>query len=153
MQMRTKATLSLLAAVLAITFNAHAATPVTSVIATTPSGKTVVLSSANSTLVVKTTLAGAPVKAKLTCLEVDRLNAFISVPPLPHLPATATAVYASAKAGAKSYYVSLVSFGTFGDKISQAVLLLGVTTSPNSVTRCGAGSIHLKAAVGLAVYV
>lgn len=139
----------LLTAVLAGSFQAHAASNFSAVAANTK-GQAIVLS--NKTLVVKMKPAAAPVQAKVTCAKTVPYVTGIHAPPLPTASFPETRLFVSAKAGNKWYYVNLFSVGAPGAATAQTVVALGVRTSSSDTTNCGAGQVITTDAAGIAIY-
>jgi len=138
--MRGRGFAFLVATVLAVSINAHAAPSVTA-FAVDTKGQSVVLSSSNHTVVIQISPTAAPVNAKLTCLKLIRASA--------NFPLEATEILATGVAAGKMYYVGLVSFGPQGDKAVQAVLDEVVTRRAGQLA-CGVGN-NFAQAVGVAL--
>ena len=146
--MRRSWFMPLMAATLAVSFQAHAAANV-SAVAVNKSGQAITLN--GMTLVVKAKPAGTPVQAKVTCVVTVDYSTFIDAPPLDDVTFPEKRLFVSAKAGAKWFYVNLFSIAAPGAKPAQAVVAMGVGMS-NTGGWCGSNGVTTTDAAGLAVY-
>lgn len=150
--MRERGVSIVLAALLAVSAHANAATPDVTALAVTQSGKAIVLASAANTVIVRTSTGGVPVKAKLRCLELERLTGHITLPVVGSKPNLATFVWGSATQGAKWYYFSFIAVGATNKKVPEAVLVLAAATSPRGALHCKASALYAEQAFGAAVF-
>lgn len=151
--MRIRLMLALVGLVWVTSIPADAAT-LTEAVAVTPDGTVVVLSKASKTLLYHAAGTTTLVNAKVVCLQATSFNStiLISVPPAPpvSLPAKGTLIRARANLGSKHYFVNIVSFGAFGDRVAQQVAFMGVAPTATDGT-CHAALVPTATAVGVAL--
>jgi hypothetical protein len=146
--MRARWCLVLAAAIMVVSFQAHAAN--LNGFAANKSGQTFAIS--GKTVVIKLKAASAPVQAKLSCLQEIRYTSVLSVPPAPDVKFPSWRTYASAKVGTKWYYVNLFGVGTPGQAAARAVVSLGIGTVSSGWGGCGAASTTALDAAGFLIY-
>ena len=143
--MRTRLALLLVAGVMSVSLQAHAA-PTIKVVAVDTARHAVVLTNSTLRYVSPT---GKVVTAPVTCLQVEPLPGTLIIPAI-HVPVNGTAFWAAAVSGTTRYFVGIFSIGPPRDNVVQAVFTMGVSNIKGGSSRCGVSSINHQA-VGLAV--
>ena len=148
--MRLRIAAFVTATLIAVVFNAHAATPKAQIVATNLKGQVVVLSTASNTFIVKEKPLGSAISLKLTCLKLLRFTGQLIGTPVV-VPEAGTMTFASGTKSGKTYYLSALSIAQKGGKKLQAVVSMAVAGNQGGGKYCGTDFVQ-RLAGGVAYY-